>query len=193
MAYIWTSNIGKPDDALAILKAGIEANPTSYLLNFAYAEAQEVRKDLAEVHAAYDRFLSALRTELESLEKEVSPPSGVTTANGNATTTNANGSAANGDTTMGEQPPLTTPNNSQQSQGSQQDNKDEGSSLKSKELVERRSEFGLAYVMYMRFGRRAEGVKSSRAIFGKARKDRWTPWEVYEAAGAFFRSCDPLP
>ena len=36
--------------------------------------------------------------------------------------------------------------------------------------------------MYMQFGRRAEGLQSSRAIFGNARKDRWTPWEVYEAA-----------
>jgi cleavage stimulation factor subunit 3 len=34
----------------------------------------------------------------------------------------------------------------------------------------------------MRFGRRVEG-QSSRAIFGKARKCRWTPWETYEAAG----------
>jgi cleavage stimulation factor subunit 3 len=39
--------------------------------------------------------------------------------------------------------------------------------------------------MYMRFARRAEGVKSSRMAFGKARKDRWAPWEVYEAAGMF--------
>lgn len=51
------------------------------------------------------------------------------------------------------------------------------------ELVERRKEYGVVYIMYMRFGRRAEGVKSSRAIFARARKDRWVNWEVYEAAG----------
>ena len=38
----------------------------------------------------------------------------------------------------------------------------------------------------MRFGRRSEGVKSLRSIFGKARRDRWIPWEVYEASGLCF-------
>lgn len=185
MAYIWTSNVGKTDEALAILKAGIEANPTSYLLNFAYAEAQEVRKDFTEVHAAYDRFLSALRNELETMEKSL--PAVVnaninlnTNANTNGTT---NANAANGDdanmggTTLVDPPP----NSSQQSQSANPQDE----APKSKELAERRSEYGLAYVMYMRFGRRAEGVKSSRTIFGKARKDSWTPWEVFEAAGVF--------
>ena len=37
--------------------------------------------------------------------------------------------------------------------------------------------------MYIRFARRAEGVRSSRTVFSKARKERWTPWEVYESAG----------
>ncbi|KXN88352.1 mRNA 3'-end-processing protein RNA14 [Leucoagaricus sp. SymC.cos] len=156
MAYIWTSNIGKPDEAIAILKSGIEANPTSYLLNFAYAEALEVRKEFTEVHATYDRFLSALRTELEALEKTIPAA------------------------------PVTSPNSSQQSQGSST-SQDENPNAK--ELAERRSEYGLAYVMYMRFGRRAEGVKSSRAIFGKARKDRWTPWEVFEAAALMEYHC----
>jgi cleavage stimulation factor subunit 3 len=35
----------------------------------------------------------------------------------------------------------------------------------------------------MLFGRRAEGVKSLRGIFGKARRDRWVPWEVYKVSG----------
>lgn len=40
----------------------------------------------------------------------------------------------------------------------------------------------MAWIMYMRFCRRAEGLKSYRAVFAKARKDKWTTWEVYEAA-----------
>ncbi|EKM76104.1 hypothetical protein AGABI1DRAFT_45409 [Agaricus bisporus var. burnettii JB137-S8] len=177
MAYIWTSNVGKSDEALAILKAGIEANPTSYLLNFAYVEAQEMRKDVTEVHAAYDRFLSALRTELETMEKAM--PASVN-ANGTANPSAANGGA--GDTTMVDST-LPGASTSQQSQFSHDDNRD------SRELAEKRSEYGVAWVMYMRFGRRAEGVKSSRAIFGKARKDRWTPWEVYEAAALMEYHC----
>ena len=53
----------------------------------------------------------------------------------------------------------------------------------SAELQKRRTEYGLVWIMYVRFGRRAEGLKSQRTIFGKARKERWTPWQVYEAAG----------
>lgn len=33
MAYNWTNSIGKPDDALQILKAGLDANPTRYAFN----------------------------------------------------------------------------------------------------------------------------------------------------------------
>jgi cleavage stimulation factor subunit 3 len=51
------------------------------------------------------------------------------------------------------------------------------------ESAERRAEYGLAYIVYMRFGRQAGGIKAIRAIFGKARRDRWTPWHVFEAAG----------
>jgi cleavage stimulation factor subunit 3 len=54
-----------------------------------------------------------------------------------------------------------------------------------KELNEKRQEYGLAWTVYMRFARRAEGLKSARAVFGQARRDKWTPWEVYESAGTW--------
>ena len=63
---------------------------------------------------------------------------------------------------------------------------------KDQELSDRRTEFGLAWIVYMRFARRAEGIKSARTVFGKARKDRWTPWEVYEAAGSVLFSSTRL-
>lgn len=55
-----------------------------------------------------------------------------------------------------------------------------------KEMRERRQEYGLVYIMYIRFALRAEGVDASRGVFSKARKDKWTPWEVFEAAGKIF-------
>jgi cleavage stimulation factor subunit 3 len=33
MAYSWTASIGKNDDALSILKAGLEANPDRYIFS----------------------------------------------------------------------------------------------------------------------------------------------------------------
>jgi len=61
-----------------------------------------------------------------------------------------------------------------------------GTTERKKQSWKHRTEYRLAWIMYMRFGMRAEGIKSSRTIFAKARNDRWIPWEVYEAAGLSF-------
>ena len=50
------------------------------------------------------------------------------------------------------------------------------------ELIERKAEYGLAYIMYMRFARRTEGVKPYRGVFGR---DWWAPWEVYDVSGPY--------
>ena len=50
-------------------------------------------------------------------------------------------------------------------------------------LTEKRQEFGVVYIMYMRFAMRHEGLDAFRAVFAKARKEKWTPWIVFEAAG----------
>jgi hypothetical protein len=51
------------------------------------------------------------------------------------------------------------------------------------ELYRQKQSYGSVYIAYLKFTRRAEGLESFRAIFQKAMKDKWTPWEVYEAAG----------
>ena len=61
-----------------------------------------------------------------------------------------------------------------------------------KELSRRRTELGIAWIAYMRFARRAEGLKPARNVFGKARKDKWISWEIYEAAGLDL-CCWPYP
>jgi len=176
MAYTWTNSVGKHDEALAILKAGLEANPSSFLLTFAYVEALEIKKEIAEIHAVYDKFLNTLRTNLDTIEQQVNSANSSFSSQGTQPAhPNGNGNAAN--------------DNSDSSFGSQSS---DVKPPKVTELQKHRTEYGLAWIMYMRFGRRAEGVKASRAAFGKARKDKWTPWEVYEAAGSFFGRV-PLP
>ncbi|RXW20199.1 hypothetical protein EST38_g5659 [Candolleomyces aberdarensis] len=155
MAYNWTKSIGKPDDALLILKAGMDANPTSYLLTFVYVEVMEREKDYAEVHTTFERFLGLQSKILDELQD--SPE---VTANGSFN---------------GSHPASQSTNGSFGSQSS--DNKPP----KLTELQERRTEYGLVYVLYMRFARRAEGLQALRKVFGKARKDKWATWEVYEA------------
>lgn len=132
----------------------------------------ENEKKYPEVHVTFDKLISNVRKSLEELEA----------ANKSA---NSSFSSDDGTTTVTGAPTVTaTPKpepgvplkdssfNSQSSEGQP-----------SKEMIERKKEYGLLYIMYMRFGKRAEGFKSSRAIFARARKDRFTPWEVYEAAG----------
>ncbi|EMD30950.1 hypothetical protein CERSUDRAFT_60698, partial [Gelatoporia subvermispora B] len=69
MAYTWTNKIGKTQEAIALLKAGIEANPNSFVLNFAYVEALEMQENYEEVHSVFNNFLEALREDLQTLEQ----------------------------------------------------------------------------------------------------------------------------
>jgi cleavage stimulation factor subunit 3 len=135
------------------------------LLTFAYAEAQEIKKEFADVHATYDKFLLLHRTQLGTLEQTITPAS---TSTSTAAVPNGLGHSA---ATV--EAGIQSTNSSFNTQGS-----DEKPS-KHTELHRQKTEYGVAWIMYMRFGRRSEGVKSCRAIFGKARKDRWVPWEVY--------------
>jgi cleavage stimulation factor subunit 3 len=146
------------------------------LLTFAYAEVQEIKKEFADVHAIYDKFLTLLRSQLETLEQTTT--SANTSSSTAAVPTNGSGNGVvNNIHSSTTEPGIQSTNSSFHTQAS-----DEKPS-KNTELQRLRTEYGVAWIMYMRFGRRSEGVKSFRGIFGKARKDRWIPWEVYEASG----------
>jgi cleavage stimulation factor subunit 3 len=115
----------------------------------------------------FDKFLNTLAANLETIE---------------ARTTSANSSLAS------IQPPEPAYHNGDGGTHSAESSfvnsqSSDGKTPKPKELTERRSEYGLVYIMYMRFGRRAEGLKASRTVFARARRDKWIPWEVYEASG----------
>lgn len=148
----------------------------SFLLNFEYAETQEIASNFPEVHSTYEKLFDVLRRELEAFEARIgSAPSSVN----NSLDSQTNG--INGDHT----PDINT---SQATQTSSQGT-EEKPNQKSKELAERRTEYGLAIIMYMRFCNRAENLQSFRNAFKQARKDRWTPWEVYEAAALMEYHC----
>ncbi|PPQ72015.1 hypothetical protein CVT26_007975 [Gymnopilus dilepis] len=181
MAYTWTNSVGKHEEAMSILKAGLEANPSSFLLTFAYVEALEVEKKYQEVHTTYERFLSILRNQLDELERTANSANSSFSSTGSAAPAagagNGNGSLARIGAPPGFQ--STEPASNASSFNSQSSDSEKPPQLT--ELQKRRTEYGLVWIMYMRFGMRAEGVKSSRGIFAKARRDRWAPWETYEA------------
>ncbi|KDQ53037.1 hypothetical protein JAAARDRAFT_72802 [Jaapia argillacea MUCL 33604] len=187
MAYIWTKSVGKNEEALGLLKSGIESNPSSFLLNFAYAEALEAAKDHAGVHATFERFLDILRQDLESLESRINSANSSLEKVGSNQALNGNGNLAPyTDTSLR----LTPPEPGTQSKDSSFSTQvSDGKPVKDKEFTERKTEYGLVWIMYIRFARRAEGLKASRPLFSKARKDRFTPWEVYEAAALMEYHC----
>jgi cleavage stimulation factor subunit 3 len=153
--------------------------PSSFVLNFAYAELQEAKKEYPEVHATFEKFIAVLRSNLEALESKINSATSSFSSTG-STTTNA---AWNPNTNVSTSVAPTTEAGVHSNNSSFATQSADEKPPKSKELAERRTEYGLVWIVYMRFGRRAEGIKSSRAIFAKARKCRWTPWEVFEAAG----------
>ncbi|THU88298.1 Suf-domain-containing protein [Dendrothele bispora CBS 962.96] len=144
MAYTRMNNIGRHHEAIQILKTGMDANPASFVLNFAHIDLLESKREFQEVHNAFDRFLDVLRKNLEIVHKEASTAS------------------------------VHEPSDSDTEPG---------------ELMQRKQEYGLVWIMYLRFGRRAEGVQTARMIFAKARQCKFTPWQVYEAAASTEYHC----
>ena len=149
--------------AMSILKAELEANPSRYtvqsrVLTFAYAEAQEIRKEFADVHTTYDKFLTLLRSQLETLEQTTN------SANASFSSTTATGlNNGPGNGVLSNNAPATAEAGAgAQSNNSSFSTQSDEKPPKHTELQRLRTEYGVAWIMYMRFGRRAEGVKSLR-------------------------------
>ncbi|KAF8173783.1 hypothetical protein K438DRAFT_1610401 [Mycena galopus ATCC 62051] len=170
MAYSWTVSVGKNDDATSLLKAGLEANPESFALTYAYAELLEKtelkkdQRDFAPVHGVYERFFGVLRANLARLTADVAPAADAPAeeTNKGIKEENANGSIE----------ALTSSKRSQE------------------ELVERKKQYSNAWINYMRFARRTQGQTAARESFSKARKDEYVGWEVYEAAAMTEYRCN---
>jgi cleavage stimulation factor subunit 3 len=157
-------------------------------LTFAYAEAQEIKKEFADVHSTYDKFLSLLHSQLETLEQTTASTSSSTSSingpnngSGNGVTLKNNNNSNNNNNNAS----ATAEAGIHSAASSFNTHASDEKPSKHSELQRLRTEYGVAWIMYMRFGRRAEGVKSLRTIFGKARRDRWIHWAVYEASGLF--------
>ncbi|CAK5277319.1 unnamed protein product [Mycena citricolor] len=187
MAYSWTASVAafKPDEAMTILKAGLEANPDSFALTYAYvellekAEMKKDTKNFAEVDGVYDRFFKTLRPELARLTVAIS--------------------AASAPEEPKEEPAF-DPNGmdfapgmgvaAEVEQRKLSDHKQQQIKQLKEELEEKRKQFGNVWINYMRFARRSQGQLAHREAFGKARKDEYIPFEVFEAAAMTEHRCN---
>ncbi|KAI0745191.1 hypothetical protein C8Q76DRAFT_764545 [Earliella scabrosa] len=178
MAYVWTCSIGKTEEAVALLKAGIEANPGSFVLNYAYAEQLERHGNFAEVHAVFAKFLKVLSKDLEALEAKVNSANSSAGSVGSQQGQPKDGQAM--DVTLAGLQSHNSSFNTQCSGDRPQ---------KNEELTAKRTDYGNVWIVYIRFARRAQGLQSARTLFGKARRDRLTPWQVHEAEALMEYHC----
>jgi cleavage stimulation factor subunit 3 len=155
---------------------------SSFVLNFAYCELLETRGDNEAVHNIFDKLLNNLSAELETIEARVKADSPNSSQNVSG---NLQPNVSNGNIIPNNGPTPGITNAGIESKDSSFETRNSDIPPKSDALAERRADYGLVWIMYMRFARRAESLKSSRAVFSKSRKSRFTPWEVYEAAGEF--------
>ncbi|KAF7301152.1 CFIA complex component [Mycena indigotica] len=173
MAYSWNLSVGNTTEAISILKQGLEANPDSHSLTYAYAEQLELlelnskkeQREYAEVHALYERFFAILRANLVRLSQvaTVAP-----------TDSNSSPPDPFGDEPM---PDATKEANSVENPMAE-------------ELSEHKKQYSNVWINYMRFSRRSQGHKAARDAFGKARRDEYTGWEVFEAAALTEYRCN---
>ncbi|KAJ7476904.1 hypothetical protein B0H11DRAFT_1303853 [Mycena galericulata] len=174
MAFSWTGSMGKNDEALSILKEGLEANPDSFELTDAYAECLEKaelkkdQRDYSEVHAVYERFFGVLRILIARLSAEAAAPAPPTESAVEEPSLEVSGSSS--ETVAVNLLPV---NQSQD------------------ELAERKKQYSNAWISYMSFARRAQGQQAGRDAFGKARRDEYITWEVFEAAAMTEYRCNP--
>ncbi|KAF7342718.1 mRNA 3'-end-processing protein RNA14 [Mycena sanguinolenta] len=164
---LWTTSVGKNGDALSILKAGLEANPESFVLTYAYAEQLEKaelkkdRRDFSAVHSVYERFFSVLRENLSRLTALAALPA--------VSVDEAKKENGSQETIS----PAYGPNKHYQD-----------------ELSEGKKLYSNVWINYMRFVRRAQGQTTCREAFSKACKDEYVGWEVYDAAAMTEYRCN---
>jgi cleavage stimulation factor subunit 3 len=147
---------------------------------------QEAKKDKDEVFATFDKFTDVLRADLEALEARINSANSSFESNGLTKTLPGGGPAAGAPSVVATgliEAGLQSKDSSFNTQSSDE------KPPKSKELADKRTEYGLVWIMYMRAARRVESQQTARAIFGRCRKDRWIPWEVYEASGQSYTRC----
>lgn len=153
----------------------------SFLLNFAYAEALELKKDKEGVYTTYDNLLKVLRAELEVLETKIRSADSSLDSIGSSDTLPLPPPPPSGQNGLTATPSLTAvafnPNASFATQPA------DDRPPKVKPFTERRSQYGVVQTMYIRAARRMESEAAGREVFKKVRVDRYTPWETYEADG----------
>ncbi|TXT07763.1 uncharacterized protein COLE_04687 [Cutaneotrichosporon oleaginosum] len=160
-------NAGRADEGAAYLRAGVAACPKSFLLSFALAELEEDRKNHAECHKIFEALISSVNAEVDELQASVA-----------AEVERARGPEipAQPGEMDGEESDIARMVRERDERGKRVQER------RGRDIDAARTAAGTAWVMYMRFARRSEGLKAARLVFGKARKSPHITWHVFQAS-----------
>jgi len=179
---IYMSESGKTEDSIFILKTASEILPTSLLINFALAEAHEAKlKTPAESSPSFVNPKQIYENLIENLKNEI----GKIDAKYNTKKTRLLALVST----------MNSPNanDTMDNDNDEQERQNERIKEKEKEIKEIEKEhnekvrelkqrLGLAWIVFMRFTRRSDGLKAARSVFSKARKSEYCVHQVYVAS-----------
>ncbi|ORX52497.1 hypothetical protein BCR36DRAFT_30218 [Piromyces finnis] len=173
---------GKTEDSIFILKSASEVLPNSLLINFALAEAHELKlKTPAESLPSFVNPKQIYETLIKSLENEIDKVDAK--YNTKKTRLLALVSTLN---SPNSNDPIDNDNDEQGKQNEKIKEKEkeikEIEKERNEKVKELKQRLGLAWIVFMRFSRRSEGLKAARGIFIKARKSKYCVHQVYIAS-----------
>ncbi|KAG8827959.1 mRNA 3'-end-processing protein rna14 [Serendipita sp. 399] len=214
LAYLWTQSVGKGDDAHTFLKNGLDANPTSFLLNFAYSEVHEqtilslqttagadpkkVDEKKAEGHEIYKKFIATLKKELDSIE-EVHIAEGGNPVSQQPGAVQAQVPVAPAPNAIEMEDELIQKENeiygivdlaAAEAKEREQEREAENERREAV-LITKRVELGQASIAWMRYAKRVGQSAGLRNVFKEIRADKWVCWQVFEAAALLEHQISP--
>jgi cleavage stimulation factor subunit 3 len=206
MAAAFAQNQDKADEATNFYKAGMEANPTSLLLHYAYAESEERKSHNEECHKVYNGLIERLQSEIDSTNtamqtdiKEALAEKERRDAQEKAARAGQNMMSGGYDEEIGEDVRIQERENIRKAI----------TKNKTERITELRRLAASVWIMQMRFARRAEvshclfssalsfsfqcrltsplisqpqGIQPARSVFSRARKWPHVTWHVFEAS-----------
>lgn len=177
----YSESIG--EESSGIYKDGLAANPKSWLLSFAYAEAEELARRNENVKTVYDNLINNNEEEIEALkadaQKEIDALEEQLVKSGVDDTEDSSGSSSDSDE---EADAIEGTSDTSAKHDSSLDGIEKLKANRDKSIQELAEEGTVAAVMYMRALRRMEGIKAGRQSFAKAIKSPNHTWQIYVAS-----------
>ncbi|KAI9031293.1 hypothetical protein DFJ74DRAFT_655243 [Hyaloraphidium curvatum] len=169
-ASAYLSEVGRGEDAVAMLKQGVEAVPTSILLHMSLADLLETRNQVPAAKQLYETLLTNLEQSIADI------------------TSRAEAEKIRVVSALAQQhkagPPGAIMDGEEREERRQKEKAavDKVEAARLKDVGDVKESLALAWIFYMRFSRRTENIKAARAVFSRARKSPNCLPHVYVAS-----------